>query len=215
MSLVINAGISGNNTRHLLERIDRDVLAHRPTLVVLKVGTNDALNSRALVPPEEHRRNLDTLCARLAPAAVLLLTPLPFHAGYHGSRHDPAAFSDAPPAERHRRIIANVREVAAARRLPLVDLHAVLAGCGGAGEDAESLIRNPVNSGATDGVHPNAAGYRVIAAAVFAAIRAHALPTAVTVCFGDSITFGQYVDGEGTAAGGTYAGVLARMLAAG
>jgi hypothetical protein len=47
---------------------------------------------------------------------------------------------------------------------------------------------------------------------VFAAIRAHGLPTAVTVCFGDSITFGQHVDGEGTATGGTYPGVLARML---
>ncbi|HEX2949579.1 MAG TPA: GDSL-type esterase/lipase family protein, partial [Armatimonadota bacterium] len=43
VSEVLNAGVGGNNTRMLLERLDADVLAQHPDLVVLMVGTNDAL----------------------------------------------------------------------------------------------------------------------------------------------------------------------------
>lgn len=32
MSIVINAGVGGNNTRALLDRMDSDVLLHRPSL---------------------------------------------------------------------------------------------------------------------------------------------------------------------------------------
>lgn len=42
---IINAGISGSNAPHGLERIDRDVLCHRPDIVVVCFGVNDSVNS--------------------------------------------------------------------------------------------------------------------------------------------------------------------------
>ena len=38
---VVNAGISGDTTAGGLARLDRDVLAHRPRLVVVALGVND------------------------------------------------------------------------------------------------------------------------------------------------------------------------------
>src|SRR5438874_13349439 len=40
--VAINAGIGGNTAQQMSERLDRDVLAHRPTLVTLHAGANDA-----------------------------------------------------------------------------------------------------------------------------------------------------------------------------
>src|SRR5690606_8655205 len=38
---VINAGVSGNTAAHALDRIERDVFAHRPDLVAVQLGMND------------------------------------------------------------------------------------------------------------------------------------------------------------------------------
>ena len=40
---VVNAGISGHTSSQLLERLERDVLQYRPAVVVLWIGTNDAM----------------------------------------------------------------------------------------------------------------------------------------------------------------------------
>jgi lysophospholipase L1-like esterase len=48
---VVNAGVSGDTIGEALERIDTDVLAHNPDLVVIELGANDfldALNGKTL-----------------------------------------------------------------------------------------------------------------------------------------------------------------------
>ena len=62
VSVTINAGVSGNTTRDALARIDRDVLAHRPTLVTVMFGLNDMTR----VPLDEYRKNLGEIVARSA-----------------------------------------------------------------------------------------------------------------------------------------------------
>ena len=214
MPVVLNAGVPGNNSTALLARLDADVLAHAPTTVVLKVGTNDSLNSHALTPPDVFTANLDALVTRItARSRLLLCTVLPYHEPYLLARHSVAAYGDQLPAERHAAVRQTILAVAARRQVPCVDLHPLFAGGGNIGTAADSLLRNETNSGITDGVHPTTAGYRVLATAVAVALRAHHLPLDRIVCFGDSITCGQYVAGEGTADGDTYPGVLARMLA--
>jgi lysophospholipase L1-like esterase len=40
---VINSGISGHTSVQLYERIDRDVLAYDPQIVIIWIGTNDGM----------------------------------------------------------------------------------------------------------------------------------------------------------------------------
>ena len=70
---VINAGISGHTTANGLERLETDVLQHRPTLVTISFGLNDMVR----VPPEEFRGNLEQLIDRCQAqqSQVVLCTP--------------------------------------------------------------------------------------------------------------------------------------------
>ena len=68
-----NAGVSGNTTAAGLARIDRDVLAWKPHLVVVMFGMNDC----AAVKPSVFQGNLKTIVQRCreSGAAVVLCTP--------------------------------------------------------------------------------------------------------------------------------------------
>ena len=77
--VVRNAGVDGDTTAGVLARLDRDVLAPRPTLVMVSIGTNDFT---AGVPPRTFAAELHLLVRRLhaAPSApvVVLASMLPF-----------------------------------------------------------------------------------------------------------------------------------------
>jgi acyl-CoA thioesterase-1 len=73
----VNAGISGDTTAGGLARIERDVLAHRPRLVVVELGVNDAILRR---PREATVANLRAITQRIraqGTVAVLLHTSVP------------------------------------------------------------------------------------------------------------------------------------------
>lgn len=76
----INAGVSGNTSGDALRRVEPDVLAHQPRLVVVQLGGNDFLRQ---VPKDETFANLDAILERLtnAGAAVVLLE---MHVGLGG-----------------------------------------------------------------------------------------------------------------------------------
>ena len=83
----INAGISGDTTEGGLGRIERDVLAHQPHVVVVELGVNDAFGQR---PREATVANLRTITQRIraqGAAVVLLHTSVPGVAG-DGNRRD-------------------------------------------------------------------------------------------------------------------------------
>ncbi|MGW0183236.1 SGNH/GDSL hydrolase family protein, partial [Nocardia sp. NPDC003345] len=74
----INAGINGNTSADLLERLDSDVLGCHPDAVTVLVGTNDV---RGDVPLDDYRANLDAIAGRLTAAggirvALISLPPL-------------------------------------------------------------------------------------------------------------------------------------------
>ncbi len=78
---VIGAGISGNKVPDLLERLDRDVLARNPTLVVIYIGINDVWHWFRFAPLGTEKpvfeSGLRTLISRIrdAGARVVLCTP--------------------------------------------------------------------------------------------------------------------------------------------
>lgn len=70
---MINAGLSGHTTVNALARIDKDVIAKKPDLVVIMFGMNDVTR----VPLETYQQNMREIIMRCrnAGAAVVLCTP--------------------------------------------------------------------------------------------------------------------------------------------
>ncbi len=68
----INAGVAGDTTALGRMRLDRDVLVHDPSIVIVLLGGNDALKR---IPREETRANLAHIIAHLTreDAVVILL----------------------------------------------------------------------------------------------------------------------------------------------
>src|SRR5690606_7818779 len=84
---VINAGVPGHTTRDGLARMNRDVLAHKPNIVIIQFGINDAAvdvwkNPPATVervPLAEYKRNLRKMvdAVRQQGGRAVLMTPNP------------------------------------------------------------------------------------------------------------------------------------------
>ncbi len=73
---VINAGVDGDETADALKRLDTDVLAKDPRLVIVELGANDFLDN---VPLNRAFANLDTIVQRIEAqgAVVVLVGPAP------------------------------------------------------------------------------------------------------------------------------------------
>lgn len=95
---VINAGRNGDTTASALQRLDSDVLALQPRLVIVEFGGNDFLRK---VPQEEVYRNLDQILARIVQAGAI---PVLVHAKF-GIFNDPYYDGYAEVAERHRAVL--------------------------------------------------------------------------------------------------------------
>jgi|LakMenEpi03Aug12_release.lakeMendotaPanAssembly.Ray.scaffolds.fasta_scaffold342191_2 lysophospholipase L1-like esterase len=76
---VIGAGISGNRVPNLIDRLDRDVLSHKPNVVVIYIGINDVWHSTQGkgTPISDYGSGLRSLITRCtaAGARVILATP--------------------------------------------------------------------------------------------------------------------------------------------
>lgn len=78
---VVNASISGETTSGGLARLDALLMAHKPALILVELGANDALRG---LPIDEPTRNLTTIIerSRKAGAKVLLIgTEIPLNYG--------------------------------------------------------------------------------------------------------------------------------------
>lgn len=210
---VINAGYNGNNTADLLQRLNKDVLSKNPQVVVLMIGTNDMLNLRNRLSVQEYRDNYQKLITLIKKKATLfMMTIPPANADYILMRQDPKNYSAAGPLARVDSANAVIKELAAKNKCHLIDLYNILQTFGGSTTDKESLFQNEANSNVTDGVHPTANGYKVIGTAVFEALSTLVPKATSIVCFGDSITFGYKMKGQGTVNGDSYPAVLNRLF---
>lgn len=138
----VNAGVSGETSAGALRRVDW-VLRDAPAILVLETGANDGLRG---LDPDTTRANLESIVrsarARVPGIRIVL------------------AGMEAPPnmgARYTARFRAIYRDVASRERLVLIPF--LLAGVGG----VDSLNQE-------DGIHPNAAGERIVAATVWRAL---------------------------------------------
>jgi lysophospholipase L1-like esterase len=101
----------GHTVPDLLKRVDRDVIAQKPTIVVIQIGCNDARR----IPKDQFKAGLEELIDKLQKADIQVvqctLTSV-------GEKHDGTNKDDAKLEE-----FAGVeREVARAKKVPLNDL---------------------------------------------------------------------------------------------
>ncbi|HEV3025223.1 MAG TPA: GDSL-type esterase/lipase family protein [Pirellulales bacterium] len=158
---IIGAGISGNKVPDLEARLQRDVLAKKPTRVVIYIGINDvwhSLNGRG-TPKDDFEAGLRRLIGaiRKSGARVLLCT-----ASVIGEKREGANPLDAMLDE----YCEISRRVARETSSQLVDLRKAFV---------EHLkLHNPDDADkdvlTSDGVHLNAAGNRFVAEQMLAAL---------------------------------------------
>lgn len=101
----------GHTVPDLLKRVDKDVIARKPTIVVIQIGCNDARR----IPKETFKTSLEDLIDRLQKAGVQVvqctLTSV-------GEKHDGTNKDDSKLEE----FAAIERDVARAKKVPLNDL---------------------------------------------------------------------------------------------
>lgn len=140
---VVNAGVSGDTTAGGLRRVAWVLRGSQPAIVVIALGGNDGLRG---VPVEQTRQNLRQMIDKireLSPASRILLA---------GMR-----MPESMGADYTRRFFESFATVAAEKDVTLLPF--LLSGVGGDASMNQS-----------DQIHPNAAGQKVIAGTVWAAI---------------------------------------------
>ena len=107
----------GHTVPDLIKRVDKDVIAKKPTIVVIQIGCNDARR----LPKATFKSSLEELIDRLQEEGIQViqcsLTSV-------GEKHD-----GTNPADPNLEAFAQVeREVAAAKKVPLNDLRKAFVG---------------------------------------------------------------------------------------
>jgi lysophospholipase L1-like esterase len=152
----IGRGISGQTTPQMLVRFRQDVIALKPEVVVILAGTNDIAGNTGPSTLEMIENNLASM-AELAKAngiRVVLASVLPAYIY-------PWRPAVQHPAQTIVALNAWIKEYARTHDAVYLDYHSAMA-------DEKLGMRKDLSG---DGVHPNEAGYRVMAPLTDSAIR--------------------------------------------
>ncbi|MEA3399931.1 MAG: SGNH/GDSL hydrolase family protein [Armatimonadota bacterium] len=178
---VINSGVPGENTVEGLARIDEDVIAHRPDLVVVEFACNDVrYEPEKRVELDDFGANLVEMVERIREVCteIVICTPTPIVDQFHVYSqevdfYDPWGGCNNALMEYDQVI----REVAAEQELTVCDLkrafydRAVESEFDGDTDDAGDLTCIADLISRYDGVHPTVAGQALIALELYRIIR--------------------------------------------
>ncbi len=143
----VNRGISGQTTPQMLLRFRQDVIDLKPAAVVILAGTNDIAGNTGPITLEHTKDNIISMVelARSNGIKVVLCSVLPAF-----------DFSWRPglqPAERIVRLNEMLKKYATDNGIVYVDYHSAMS-------DERMGLKKELGE---DGVHPNLAGYKVMA----------------------------------------------------
>jgi len=166
---VINAGVRGNNTEDASRRFQRDVLDHKPDLVVLQFGINDSAVDVWKDPPTDKprvdlknfRNHLHYFISTLKTRGVkvVLMTPNPLRwTPRLRELYGKPPYHPEDPEGMNRLLLtyaAAVRELALEESVALVDIDAAFRDYARGHGSLDDLL--------LDGMHPNQHGQRIVA----------------------------------------------------
>lgn len=143
---VVNRGIGAQTSPQLLLRFQQDVVALRPRVVHIMVGTNDVAGNSGPSRPEDFKNNIRAMVelAQAHDIAVVIGAIPPSNAFYWRP--------ELQPAGRIAELNAWLADYARQRDVLFVDYHAAMLGAAGA-------LRSDLTA---DGVHPDEHGYAVM-----------------------------------------------------
>ena len=150
----VGRGISGQTTPQMLVRFRQDVIALKPAVVVILAGTNDIAGNTGPSTLEMIEDNLASMTdlAKANGIRVVLASVLPVY--------DYAWRKGLEPAAKIIALNAWIKDYAAKNGALYVDFHTPMA-------DERQGMKADLSP---DGVHPNAAGYAIMAPLVEQAI---------------------------------------------
>jgi lysophospholipase L1-like esterase len=151
----IGRGISGQTTPQMLLRFRADVIAIQPKVVVILAGTNDLAGNTGPIALEETEGNLASMAelARANGIRVVLSSVLPVSNYGHDRDGNPLDVRIKRPPEKILELNAWIRKYAAVNDHVHLDYFPAMV-------DEHGLLKKELSD---DGLHPNAAGYAVMA----------------------------------------------------
>jgi lysophospholipase L1-like esterase len=154
----VNRGIGGQTTPQMLVRFRDDVIDLHPKALVVLAGTNDIAGNTGPMRNEEIEANLESMAelARVHDIRVVFASILPVH-NYTDRSKD--FFAQRPPA-RILELNTWLKDYCAKNNLVYLDYFSAMV-------DDKGLMQKDL---ADDGLHPNAAGFKIMAPLAEAAI---------------------------------------------
>ena len=154
----VNRGIGGQTTPQMLVRFRQDVIDLHPKVVVILAGTNDIAGNTGPMRNEDIEANLSSIAelARAHGIRVVFSSVLPVH-NYTEKAKD--FFAQRPPA-RILELNSWLKDYCAKNGVVYLDYFSALV-------DDKGLLKKEL---ADDGLHPNDAGYKIMAPLAEAAI---------------------------------------------
>jgi lysophospholipase L1-like esterase len=178
-SWVTNSGIGGDTTEGARARLEHDVLAHNPDLVVIQFGINDSAidvhkdppQKEPRISPKQYEANLRYLvdeCLKKKAKVVLMTTNQmrwtdklkSLYGKPPYNPNDPMSFNDTTL----RGYNEIVRKVAREKNVSLVDIHVAY-------DEYEKKTGKTVDSILLDGMHPGDFGHELVTEMLLPAIR--------------------------------------------
>src|SRR5882724_4614582 len=151
----VDRGISGQTTPQMLIRFHPDVIALQPKVVVILAGTNDVAGNTGPMTLEQIEANLVSM-AELAKAnkiGVVLASVLPVYDGGHNGEGKPAVMTDRRPPDKILALNDWLNKYCVQNKFVYLDYFSAMV-------DDKGFLKRDLSD---DGLHPNKAGYALMA----------------------------------------------------